>query len=44
MIVEGYDNRPFSDLVIDTDQSNFEGTLSRLSSETRRLIRYDAPS
>jgi len=38
MIAEGYDSRPFSSLVLDTDKADFAGTLARLEHETRRLI------
>lgn len=38
MIAEGYGARPFSDLVLDTDRASFAATLTRLESETRRMI------
>jgi hypothetical protein len=39
MIAEGYDARPFSDLVLETDRDSFEDALARLVSETQRLMR-----
>ncbi len=38
MIDEGYDVRPFSDLVIDTDRAGFEVTVDRLTADIRQLI------
>ncbi len=38
MIAEGYDARPFSDLVIDTDLAGFSATLAQLEGEIRRLM------
>ena len=38
MIAEGYGSRLFSDLVLDTDQADFAGTLAQLERETRRMI------
>jgi len=38
MIAEGYSSRPFSDLILDTDQADFAETLARLEYETRRMI------
>jgi hypothetical protein len=38
MIAEGYDTRPFTDLIFDTDQSGYADTLARLVSETQQLI------
>ena len=38
MIAEGYDSRPFSNLILDTDKADFAETLARLEHETRRMI------
>ena len=38
MIAEGYDSRPFSDLMFDTDKSNFVDTLTGLTEAVRTLI------
>lgn len=38
MIAEGYGARPFSDLILDTSQTSFGGTLVRLIAETRLLM------
>lgn len=39
MIAEGYGARPFSDLVVNTDDPDFAATLGRLEAEIRWLIR-----
>lgn len=39
MIRQGYAERPFSDLIIDTDKASFEATLDRLASEVLRIVR-----
>jgi hypothetical protein len=39
MIAEGYGARPFSDLIVDTDQDSFQNTLVHLASETQRMMR-----
>lgn len=38
MIAEGYGNRQFSDLVIETDKADFQTTLLALESEVRAMI------
>lgn len=38
MIAEGYGSRPFSDIVIDTDQANLEATLAVLEGRIRPMI------
>lgn len=38
MIAEGYDTRPFSDLVIDTEKAGFMATLAEMESRVRRLL------
>jgi hypothetical protein len=38
MIAEGYGERPFSDLIVDTDRADFATTLARLEGGVRRLI------
>ena len=38
MIAEGYGARPFSDLIVDTDQGDFATTLARLEGGVRRLM------
>jgi hypothetical protein len=43
MIAEGYGTRAFSDLIVDTDKSNFAATLARLESETIRMMKGAAP-
>ena len=43
MIAEGYGERPFSDLIIDTDRGDFTGTLAHLTFETQRLMRHSRP-
>jgi len=37
MIAEGYGSRSFSDLILDTDNDDFAGTLARLEHEARRM-------
>jgi hypothetical protein len=44
MIAEGYAERPFSDLVVDTDSSGFAETLASLEAEVRRLMHSRAIS
>jgi hypothetical protein len=39
MIAEGHGARPFSDLIVDTDQDSFQNTLVHLASETQRMMR-----
>ena len=38
MIAEGYGDRPFSDLILDTDKTSFEDTLRRLTIEIERMM------
>jgi hypothetical protein len=38
MIAEGYEARPFSDLILDTDRMSFLATLTQLETETGRLM------
>ncbi|MBS0522690.1 MAG: hypothetical protein JSS04_03560 [Proteobacteria bacterium] len=38
MIAEGYGDRSFSDLIVDTDRDSFANTVAHLVSETQRLI------
>ena len=38
MIAEGYGSRPFSDLILETDEAGFAVILARLESETRHMI------
>jgi len=40
MIAEGYGERPFSDLIIDTDREDFAATLARLEGGVRRLMAF----
>lgn len=42
MIAEGYGVRPFSDLIVDTDQDTFEGTLAVLTEKLQRLMRVES--
>jgi DNA-binding transcriptional ArsR family regulator len=37
MIAEGYGERPFSDLIVDTDREDFAATLAQLEAGVRRL-------
>ena len=43
MIAEGYGEKPFSHLIVDTDQDGFANTLARLVSETQRMMRASRP-
>lgn len=38
MISEGYGDRPFSDLVVDTDEMNFHATLAELEARIRPML------
>ncbi len=38
MIAEGYGERPFSDLVVDTDKGDFATTLEQLESKMRQMV------
>lgn len=38
MIAQGYGEKPFSDLVVDTDQADFATTLAALEAGVRRLM------
>ena len=38
MLAEGYAERPFSDLILDTDRDGFEATAVRLAAAIRSLI------
>lgn len=38
MIAEGYGQRPFSDLIVNTDQADFATTLASLEGKVRELI------
>jgi hypothetical protein len=38
MLAEGYDARPFSDLIFDADKANFSAAVTQLEIETRRMI------
>ena len=38
MLHEGYAERPFSDLIIDTDLLPFEATLQQLTRDVREFI------
>lgn len=38
MIAEGYSDRPFSNLIVDTDLAPLRETADRLASEVRRLV------
>lgn len=40
MIAEGYGERPFSDLVVDTDAESFDRTLLRLVEQVRGLMAH----
>ena len=39
MLREGYDARPFSDLIFDTDRCGFDETLMRLTEAVKPFIR-----
>lgn len=41
MIAEGYGQRTFGNLILDTDRRGFQDTLSRLAVETARMIHID---
>lgn len=43
MIAEGYGEKPFSDLIVDTDQDSFANTLAHLVSETQCMMRENRP-
>ncbi len=43
MIAEGYGEKPFSDLIVDTDQDSFANTLAHLVSGVQRMIRESRP-
>ncbi|CAN1568406.1 hypothetical protein MCEMSEM23_03058 [Rhabdaerophilaceae bacterium] len=42
MIAQGYGERPFSDLVLDTDRDSLEGTIATLKPQLQRLISRSA--
>ncbi|MFD1033903.1 hypothetical protein ACFQ15_04475 [Sphingomonas hankookensis] len=44
MIAEGYGNRSFSDLVIDTGKADFQATLASLEQSVRSLMASSGPA